>query len=100
MRKYPLLKKLYAACLLAAFLLTSHTEKSQVSLWTWVGGDSAGNGLPVFGSRGVPSPATNPGGPWSMMNFTDTSGNFYLFQGYVNRGNPLWRYNPTTNQFT
>ncbi len=100
MKNYPLLKKLLPAYLSVAFVLISHTVQSQINLWTWVGGDSASNGLPVFGTRGVPSSATNPGGAWGMMNFTDTSGNFYLFEGYVNRGNPLWRYTPSTNQWT
>ena len=97
---YPLLKKVPTVCLLAVFVLTSHTAHSQISQWTWVGGDSIDNKLPVFGTRGVPSPATTPANAYGMISFTDTSGNFYLFQGYTYRGNPLWRYNPSTNEWT
>ena len=97
---YPLLKKLLTVCLLAVLVLTSDTAYSQISQWTWVGGDSIDNKLPVFGTRGVPSPSTTPANAFGMLNFTDTSGNFYLFQGNAYRGNPLWRYNPSTKEWT
>jgi N-acetylneuraminic acid mutarotase len=54
--------------------------------WTWMGGNSTlldgGESRPgVYGTLGVPSSSNIPGGRYGASNWTDTSGNFWLFGG-------------------
>jgi len=75
--------------------------------WTWISGDNTGNQPGVYGTKGVPAAANVPGGRQNATSWTDASGNFWLFggQGPVTGGsvvrlNDLWKYNPTTNEWT
>jgi N-acetylneuraminic acid mutarotase len=81
------------------------------SEWTWMGGSNtvgSGYGQPgVYGTLGVPTVGSVPGGRTTASNWTDSSGNFWLFgglgfdisdtQGYLN---DLWKFSPSTNIWT
>lgn len=83
--------------------------------WTWMGGNSAApcpagvacNGASgVYGTLGTPSAANIPGAREFGTTWTDSNGNLWLFggEGMVANGgnylNDLWRFNPSTNQWT
>ncbi|MBP9084165.1 MAG: T9SS type A sorting domain-containing protein [Bacteroidia bacterium] len=80
-------------------------------MWTWVKGDSGLiNQPPTFGTRGVSSPTNSPGcrGLGSPA-WTDTSGNLWLYGGYVknrtgtiqyNAMNDLWKFDIQTKEWT
>jgi N-acetylneuraminic acid mutarotase len=76
--------------------------------WTWVGGGSGENQSGVYGTLGMAAAANFPGSRSGAASWTDRSGNFWLFggEGYdANYGesgflNDLWKYNPTTGQWT
>jgi N-acetylneuraminic acid mutarotase len=76
-------------------------------LWTWMSGATTGNLAGVYGTRGTPAPGNVPGSRSALVSWKDGAGNFWLFGGagfdlndldsYLN---DLWRYNPSTNQWT
>ncbi|MBN8693701.1 MAG: T9SS type A sorting domain-containing protein [Bacteroidetes bacterium] len=75
--------------------------------WTWMGGTNLPNQNGIYGTLGVPSTTNMPGAREFMMYWTDASGNFWMFggEGFPAAGgigglNDLWRYNPTTNEWT
>jgi hypothetical protein len=93
--------------LLLFFLIFFFSAVSaQRYLWTWVNGDVTPDKTGVYGIKGTASPANKPGGRNNAASWTDTSGNLWLFGGYVHttRGNTdlndLWKYVPSTNQWT
>jgi N-acetylneuraminic acid mutarotase len=70
--------------------------------WTWVAGPSTFNtsGIGVYGTKGVPAAANNPGGRSGSASWIDASGNLWLFggSGYDGNGssgelNDLWKWN-------
>ena len=75
--------------------------------WTWVRGSSGPNAVGVYGTQGVASPSNEPGAREFAMYWADAAGNFWLFggDGFANnstfgRLGDLWKYNPSTNQWT
>jgi len=87
--------------------------------WTWMGGSStvpakcAGSstencGQPgVYGAIETPSTLNFPGGRYSATQWTDSSGDFWLFGGvgFDAAGNfgtlgDLWEFNPTNKEWT
>jgi N-acetylneuraminic acid mutarotase len=65
--------------------------------WTWISGSNFGFQNPAYGTKGVPSPANNPGARQSATAWTDPAGNFWLFGGNVSgstagNANDVWRY--------
>jgi N-acetylneuraminic acid mutarotase len=82
--------------------------------WAWMGGSST-IGLPggdqpgVYGTLGTPAAGNIPASRWAATNWTDLSGNFWLFGG-VETGyngnniapilNDLWEFNPTANKWS
>ncbi|MFI4867206.1 MAG: kelch repeat-containing protein [Steroidobacterales bacterium] len=75
--------------------------------WTWVSGGTANNAAGVYGTQGTAAASNLPGARYSASSWTDSSGNFWLFGGvgYGSTGsvgnlNDLWRYSPTTGQWT
>src|SRR5579863_3795309 len=77
--------------------------------WTWVGilGSNNASQNGVYGTQGMASASNTPGGRWQAVSWIDSSGNFWLFGGFgLDSGgsgsslNDLWKYNPTTNQWT
>jgi len=75
--------------------------------WTWVRGSNGPNAISVYGTQGVAANTNEPGAREFAMSWTDANGNFWLFggDGFANnstfgRLGDLWKYNPTTNQWT
>jgi N-acetylneuraminic acid mutarotase len=74
--------------------------------WTWMSGyDNAVGG--VYGTLGVPAAANVPGAREEAMGWADSSGNLWLFGGWgydsaktLGILNDLWKFNPTTKQWT
>jgi N-acetylneuraminic acid mutarotase len=74
---------------------------SATKQWTWMSGSSTVNAGGVYGSLGVPSANNVPGARIFSANWSDASGNFWLFGGSLPvptggslPANDLWRYQP------
>jgi N-acetylneuraminic acid mutarotase len=70
--------------------------------WTWVGGSNLSGGAATYGSQGVPAPANIPGARDGSVSWIDGSGKLWLFGGISGSSyyNDLWKYDPTTNEWT
>ncbi len=74
--------------------------------WTWVKGDNTTGQYSVYGTKGIANTANKPGATYASVSWTDANNNLWLFGGfgYTNNDfgflNTLWKYNPTTNQWT
>ncbi|MCX7045453.1 MAG: hypothetical protein NTX50_08230 [Candidatus Sumerlaeota bacterium] len=75
--------------------------------WTWVKGAKTKNQSGAYGAQGTPDAANTPGARNYDVSWTDGAGNFWLFGGggYDGSGdwgrlNDLWKYDPSTNQWT
>lgn len=75
--------------------------------WIWAAGATTANVTGVYGTPGVAAATNTPGGREYPVSWTDASGNFWLFGGggYDSTGtsgylNDLWRYSPSTGQWT
>jgi N-acetylneuraminic acid mutarotase len=75
--------------------------------WTWMTGDVGLNGVPVYGTQGTPSALNNPEPLQGHAMVKDSNGMIWVFGGQPNSyqytdvgSNNLWRYNPSTNQWT
>jgi N-acetylneuraminic acid mutarotase len=75
--------------------------------WTWIRGTiTDDDALANYGTKGVPSSSNTPGGREEGLTWIDQAGNFWLFGGYgissnsLGYLNDLWKYNPSTNQWT
>jgi N-acetylneuraminic acid mutarotase len=85
---------------------------AQSNEWTWMGGsNTSGNVGPttpgVYGTLGTPAAVNIPGIRWGASDWTDSTGNFWLFGGHGvdangNFGylNDLWKFNPSTGEWT
>lgn len=73
--------------------------------WTWMSGDTTGNRIGIYGSKGVSISSNKPGGRSGAVSWTDASGNLWLFGGYGYGANTpgalndLWKYVPSTGQW-
>jgi N-acetylneuraminic acid mutarotase len=81
--------------------------------WTWMGGSSTvgshGGQSGVSGALGVFAAENIPGSRYGAANWTDESGNLWLFGGYAydandpnfraDELNDLWEFNPFTNEW-
>jgi hypothetical protein len=75
--------------------------------WTWVSGSDTANAAGVYGTQGNASSTSVPAARGSSVNWTDASGNFWLFGGESVGPNTngfdlddLWEFNPSTKQWT
>ncbi len=74
--------------------------------WTWMHGDSLSGQRSTYNTLGVPNATCRPGVRMSAFTCTDTAGNLWLFGGIgritsgIGELNELWKYNPSTNQWT
>lgn len=76
--------------------------------WTWVSGDAFFNQPAVYGTKGVPSTANHPGARTLSASWIDKDGNLWLFGGgsgvfganATTCMNDLWKFNPSTNEWT
>ena len=76
-------------------------------VWTWIGGGSADNASGVYGTLGSASAGNVPGARQAASSWIDASGNLWLFGGVGNDSagavgnlNDLWRYSPSSRQWT
>ena len=75
-------------------------------LWTWEQGPLFGEQSGVYGTQAVPAASNLPGGRFNAAQWTDGSGNLWLFggNGYDASGNlgylnDLWEFNIATRQW-
>ncbi|MDI1355869.1 MAG: kelch repeat-containing protein [bacterium] len=75
--------------------------------WTWMKGSTVGNQYATYGLQGTPSASNNPGGRYVASSWIDNAGRFWVFGGEAyavsfgsGKSNELWRYNPTTSEWT
>src|ERR1019366_5479890 len=75
--------------------------------WTWVSGGNAHNASGVYGTLSTAAATNVPGARYSTSFWFDSSGNLWLFGGvgFDSTGaagslNDLWRYSPTSRQWT
>jgi N-acetylneuraminic acid mutarotase len=75
--------------------------------WTWMGGSNSAKQAGVYGTKGVPAAGNVPGARYGAYIGTDSSGNVWLFggEGYDAYGNEdelndLWKYTPSTREWT
>jgi len=75
--------------------------------WTWVSGAATVNAAGTYGTLGTAAANTTPGAREVSVSWIDAAGNLWLFGGvgYDSTGtlgdlNDLWRFSPTTGQWT
>ncbi|MEJ7737792.1 MAG: kelch repeat-containing protein [Chitinophagaceae bacterium] len=74
--------------------------------WTWMKGSDTQNLPGIYGTQGIPSAFTNPGGRIHSVAWKDNHGGFLIFAGYGKNAatwsdlNDLWKYDRLTNQWT
>ena len=71
--------------------------------WTWMTGDSIFMQPAIFGTQGVPSPLNKPSDIYEGCEWVDNSGVFWFYGGLSNIYGVManmWRYDPTTNEWT
>jgi len=76
--------------------------------WTWISGNGTIDSGSDFGTKGIPSTTSTPGGVYDTVGWVDTFGNFWLFGGYginstntADQGylNNLWKFNVNTSEW-
>jgi len=73
---------------------------SQGGLWTWISGPNTQNASAVYGTQGVPSVNNHPPYVYEPCEWKDKQGNFWVYSGYSNFDDNLWKFNPTTLEWT
>ena len=75
--------------------------------WTWMGGSSSTNQFGTYGTQGTAASTNKPSARDRSSQWTDASGNVWLFGGYgyaattvTGSLNDLWKYNMATNEWT
>jgi len=74
--------------------------------WFWIKGSSITESQGLYGTIGVSDPLNNPRSRFGSVTWTDQSGNLWMFGGEYDGSsgpsflNDLWKFNPTTNQWT
>lgn len=75
--------------------------------WTWIRGANVINTPGTYGTIGTSSGSNDPGAREFPVSWTDAAGNFWMFggSGYASNSTfghlgDLWKYNPTTNEWT
>jgi N-acetylneuraminic acid mutarotase len=72
--------------------------------WRWVSGANTANAPGTYGTLGVGSTTNVPGARSGAVSWTDTAGDLWLFGGLPESNglplNDLWKYTPSTQQWT
>jgi N-acetylneuraminic acid mutarotase len=68
--------------------------------WTWMSGSNSAYQEGVYGTKGVPAAGNVPGAREYSVAWTDSSDNLWLFGGYDGFMNDLWKYTPSTGEWT
>jgi hypothetical protein len=91
------MKKIYLLLMLTFLSINGYCQMGE---WTWMNGDSAVYGSPVYGTLGVFAPNNTPGALRESGQWTDKQGNFWLFGGeFGGFWNDLWKFDPSINQW-
>jgi N-acetylneuraminic acid mutarotase len=99
---------------IAVAALHGSSARAQTGEWAWMSGSNTGSQLGVYGTLGVPTAANVPGVRHSAVSWKDPNGNFWLFGGFGMDANgslcarsamqcelnDLWKYNPSTGEWT
>jgi N-acetylneuraminic acid mutarotase len=108
MRKPRLLSGSLCVALLgfAIISLPAAAQTTAPNEWTWMGGSDGNQEAPVYGTLGTPSAGNIPGSRYLAANWTDRSGNLWLFGGGLgvmgsNKSvfGDLWEFDPPTNEW-
>lgn len=84
------------------FFISTFAFSQAPGEWTWMGGDSLVNQLPVFGTQGLPAALNHPPGVYEACEWTDLQGNFWVYGGMstpFGQSGDLWKYDPLINQW-
>jgi gliding motility-associated-like protein len=98
--KNTFLKLLFLAAILFSFNNYSFSQSGQ---WVWMKGDNVQGAPGNYGTKGVSSPTNEPPGRYQCAYWLDLQGNFWIFGGTDFTSsivNDLWKFNPTTNEWT
>jgi N-acetylneuraminic acid mutarotase len=75
--------------------------------WTWVSGGNIISQLGIYGTKGIADSSNTPGAKTDATSWIDSSGKLWLFGGYgydsagnYDGLNDLWKYDPTTLNWT
>ena len=75
--------------------------------WTWMGGSQVPSQAGVYGTLGTAAATNVPGSRSGAVGITDAKGNFWMFggvgldaTGLLGNLNDLWKFSPSTNQWT
>ncbi|MCC2626263.1 MAG: hypothetical protein K0R14_2136 [Burkholderiales bacterium] len=75
--------------------------------WTWMSGSNVINQSGVYGDKGEEASTNVPGARYDSVSWVDGADNLWLFGGesiidkdHAGELNDLWKYNPSTNQWT
>ena len=87
---------------------TFSTQPDSSNEWTWVDGSDTWNATAVYGQKGTASLGNIPGARGATADWTDRTGNFWLFGGTLamsgvgeaSVGNDLWKYDVTAQEWT
>jgi N-acetylneuraminic acid mutarotase len=94
-------------------VLRADAQMTAFSFWkvrgvfTWAGGVNTQVNSGIFGTQGTAAAGNFPSARYSGVNWADGSGSFWLYGGYgcdstgaMGLNNDLWKYNPTSGQWT
>lgn len=87
---------------IALSLLFSLHSRGQGGVWTWMSGATV-NTAPTgnYGTKGVAAATNEPPPRYQACYWTDKSGNFWLFGGFMGQvANDLWKYDVATGLWT
>lgn len=78
--------------------------------WTWIKGSNVMNADGVYGTKGTSAAANTPGARGNAFDWTDESGNFWVFGGIISKKvgtstvqavyNDLWKFDTNLKQWT
>jgi PKD repeat protein len=88
--------------LIVSFLFMLGNCFAQPGEWVWIHGPNSVNNAGVFGVQGVSGPSNNPPSFYEACEWTDQNGNFWMFGGvsFVGEYGDVWKYNPSSNEWT
>ncbi|MCX6274620.1 MAG: T9SS type A sorting domain-containing protein [Bacteroidetes bacterium] len=90
-------KKLFCLLVIAIHFQNAY---SQAGLWTWISGSNIPNVGGIYGIQGVPSVNNHPPAVYEACEWKDKQGNFWVYSGYSNFDDDLWKFNPLTLEWT
>ena len=72
----------------------------QAGEWIWISGSNVTGSMGVYGVQGVPSVNNYPPGLYEYSEWKDLQGNLWLFGGWDPPYSDLWKFNPSTLEWT